>query len=144
MDRTEFKAIFTQCVTPVARKICEAHNQRHSAKEETYRLFFNENEELIEGLYEDYISKNMIDNEKDEEKKQHLIRLLEEGFSYPPPILSQGYFDSTVRGLFYSNVTYGINPILLANVFYLLESYFYAAKRHEPSNLQDVHSEHSP
>lgn len=33
------------------------------------------------------------------------------------------YMDSLVRGLYYSNVLSNINPLLLANIFFLIESY---------------------
>ena len=50
---------------------------------------------------------------------------LDKGFLLPPAIHAKSYEDSFVRGLFFSNITYGMNPILLANIFFLLESYFY-------------------
>jgi hypothetical protein len=44
---------------------------------------------------------------------------------YPTAINGDSYLDSTVRGLFYSKISYGNNPILLANIYFLLEQYSY-------------------
>ena len=60
-----------------------------------------------------------------DDKKEKILASLKKGFTFPPKITAENnYLDSTVRGLFYSNIMFGVNPILLANIFFLLESYF--------------------
>jgi hypothetical protein len=55
-----------------------------------------------------------------------ILRELNTGFVYPPPLHTDGLFvDSMIRALYYSDISYGVNPILLANIFFLLEQYFY-------------------
>ena len=47
------------------------------------------------------------------------------GFKFPRAITGKGCLDSIVRALYFSNAIYGINPVLLAVIYYLLEQYFY-------------------
>ncbi|GHV63110.1 hypothetical protein AGMMS49587_12070 [Spirochaetia bacterium] len=63
------------------------------------------------------------------DQNSHVIetirKRLKEGFLFPPTTNSDSCFDSLTRGLFYSGLSYGQNPILLAYIFYMHEQYFY-------------------
>jgi hypothetical protein len=66
--------------------------------------------------------------EENETNRDCIVKLrqcLENGFDYPETNYSNSYIDSAVRGLYYSNLAYGVSPVLLANIFFLLEQYFY-------------------
>jgi hypothetical protein len=45
-------------------------------------------------------------------------------FKLPEPRRYQStYLDSTIRALYFSDVTSGFSPLLLSNIFFLLEEY---------------------
>ena len=98
------------------------------------------NEELAFRSGINFLIQFMIDNESDPKGKENLLKTLDEkSFCYPEPLQSVGYFDSAVRGLFFSSISYGINPILLANVFFLLETQYYLVNRLQPPLSLQTH-----
>ncbi|MDR1149598.1 MAG: hypothetical protein LBK66_13300 [Spirochaetaceae bacterium] len=46
-----------------------------------------------------------------------------EDFKLPKPRYQSTYLDSTIRALYFSDVTSGFSPLLLSNIFFLLEEY---------------------
>jgi hypothetical protein len=85
------------------------------------------NEELAFRCAIRFLCVCIIQNAPSEDKKKEIVKILEEkGFYYPDTIASNGiYLDSIVRGLFFSGISFGRNPLLLANIFFLLELNFY-------------------
>ena len=64
-------------------------------------------------------------SEKNEHCFEDVNGKLNEGFVFPPSVCGKTCPDSLIRALYYSHLSYGLNPILLASIFYLLEQYFY-------------------
>jgi len=64
-------------------------------------------------------------SKKNERVAEEITKNLKDGFLFPPPVNSKECPDSMIRALFFSHVSYGVNPIFMASIYYLLEQYFY-------------------
>ena len=138
LDRHKVSACLTTAITRVRMlddlKFDETRNDNSSELKDTYNVHrdsFRGNEQLafFSGIavLSMYMASKGSHNKSDHAK---IVDALNSGFVYPMSMHGtesdpKTYLGSMIRGLYYSKISYGLNPILLANIFFLLERHFY-------------------
>ncbi|MCL1886212.1 MAG: hypothetical protein FWF98_05625 [Dehalococcoidia bacterium] len=126
LDRHKIAACLTAAIIDVrllsSRKTNEQDNGPLHSLKDAHRL--NEQLAFMCGL--SVLSMFMATKSKQNERVvDEITNNLKDGFIFPPPVNGKACPDSLVRALYFSHISYGVNPILMASIYYLLEQYFY-------------------